>query len=60
MNIKMISVVPSAVAGSINHPYKVFGLGDDNVPYIWENMEWVPYTRTQPGSHTIANPTPDV
>ncbi|MEX2014661.1 MAG: hypothetical protein WD885_01890 [Candidatus Saccharimonadales bacterium] len=53
MKIIVMTVVPSAVSGSINHPYKVFGLGDDSLPYIWENTEWVLYTRSQPGVHTL-------
>ncbi len=53
MKIIIISVVPSSVSGSINHPYKVFGLGDDGLPYIWEDTQWVVYTRTQPDAHIV-------
>ena len=53
MKIVMISVAPSAVSGSINHPYKIFGLGEDSLPYIWENTEWMVYGRNQPGAHTV-------
>lgn len=56
MKIIVISVVPSSVSGSINHPYKIFGLGDDGLPYIWEDTQWVAYTRSLPDAHIVGRP----